>query len=207
MTNKINFDNYMKSFTGVSPSNSYYNTTERFQTILTDKLGRVSQTGTSNNSETSTVKTSGLSSGIDFDNLTLKSNASASEIDAKLAGTEMAGLGSAFVNAEEKYGVNAWFLAGLAAHESAYGTSRIAQSKQNLFGFGAYDNSPYSSAKAYASFEEGVDAVAKYLKANYLSEDGKYYNGTSIESVNKRYATDQNWANAIMSHISQMIEG
>ena len=195
MSFKINFDTSGKV---PSPSQSYYETTSRFQTILSTKLG----TNYANNAS-NTIK--GIQSSIDLGDLTKASNVSAGEINTALEGTAMAGLGNSFVEAEQKYGVNAWFLVGLAAHESAYGTSRIAQSKQNLFGFQAYDSSPYASAKRFDSFEESIDAVASYLKENYLTENGKYYNGLGIDAVNKRYATDQNWANAIASNINNMI--
>jgi beta-N-acetylglucosaminidase len=198
MSFKINFNTSAKAPT---PSQSYYDTNARFQSILQQKLnvGTAAVAGSSDSSQaTATAST------IDFSDLTKVSGASAATINQALEGTAMAGLGQSFADAEAKYGINAWFLTGLAAHESAYGTSRIAQSKQNLFGFQAYDASPYSSAKTYDSFEDGIDSVAQYLKTAYLTPGGKYYNGTSIDAVNKRYATDQNWANAIVSNIQRM---
>ena len=126
-------------------------------------------------------------------------------IDAKLAGTNLEGLGESFVNAEQKYGVNAWFLTGLAIHESGYGSSKIATDKNNVFGFQAYDASPYESARTFASKEEGVDVVAKYLSEAYLTPGGTYYNGVSIDNIGKRYATDPNWAAAIKKHMANLL--
>ena len=38
---------------------------------------------------------------------------------------------------------NALMMFGTASNESAYGTSRIAMDKNNLFGYGASDSDPY----------------------------------------------------------------
>lgn len=34
--------------------------------------------------------------------------------------------------------------------------------------------------------------------------DGRYYNGTTIQSVNKHYATDPNWASSIYSIMTNL---
>ncbi len=195
MSIKIN-----SQFTGFSgPSQDYYKATNRFNQILSQKLGQKSAVSKTVSVEKSTGQP------IDVSDVTLKSHASANEIDEKLKGTDLEGLGQAFVNAENKTGVNAWFLTGLAAHESGFGTSRIAQDKNNLFGFMAYDRSPYKSAKTYGTKEDGIMDVADYLSQAYLSENGKYYNGKSIDAIGQKYATDPNWANAITSHLKKML--
>ena len=33
---------------------------------------------------------------------------------------------------------------------------------------------------------------------------GKYYNGNTLSAVNKKYATDKNWANAIYKHMQYL---
>jgi len=143
----------------------------------------------------------------DPDDVTKKSHVSKEFIDKKLEGTALEGLGESFKKAEAKYGVNALFLAALAAHESAMGTSRIARDKNNLFGFGAFDRSPYASAKKFASKEEGIMEVAAYLSKHYLKEGGKYFSGYSVEAIGKRYASDPNWANALKSQMSRLFIG
>lgn len=135
------------------------------------------------------------------DDVTVKSTVSAAFINQRLAGTNMAGLGQAFKKAEKAYGVNAIFLTGLAIHESDYGRSQIAQNKHNLFGFMAYDSSPYSSAGYFDSYEAGIDHVARYLGRHYLTPGGQFYSGKSIAAINKRYATDQSWNTKIISRI------
>lgn len=142
---------------------------------------------------------------LDSSNVRARSNVSASYIDSKLAGTPMAGLGRDFKEAEEKYGINALFLTGLAIHESNFGRSNIARDKNNLFGFQAYDSSPYSSARTFSSMGESIDHVARYLSRNYLTPEGRHFNGYSISAIGKRYATDPLWANKIEKRISSLI--
>ena len=122
-----------------------------------------------------------------------------------------------FYYAEQSYGINGVFLAAIAIHESGYGTSNIAVNKNNLFGYMAYDSSPYLSAKTFDSYSEGIDLVARVLIKYYLNEkgtlvysgeiaDGRYYSGKTINSVNKYYATDTNWTNSVYAHMRALYE-
>ena len=120
----------------------------------------------------------------------------AAELDQTLAGTGLAGLGQDFVDAERLHGVNAVFLAALAAHESAWGESDLAQTKNNLFGYGAYDDDP-DNAFAYASPRECILAVAAALAEDYGSPDGCFYVDGTIAGVNSVYASSQSWSTAI----------
>lgn len=128
------------------------------------------------------------------------------QADTLLKGTGLEGLGKAFVEAEKNYGVNAFYLIAHAAWESGWGKSRLSREKNNLFGFMAYDRSPYRSAKAFKSKEEGIDVVAEYISKHYLDESGKYYNGATLRGMNKRYATDKNWDNGIAKVIYSLIK-
>lgn len=186
MSFKIDYGKTIKtSFEG--PSSNYQTTQNRFNQILEEKLGVTKVMNQQSAQPMAAVS----------GDLQMPSGISAGEINLKLKGTGMEGLGSSFVEAEQKHGVNALFLTSLAIHESAYGSSKIAKDKNNLFGFAAYDRSPYSSARTFATKEQGIDHVAAYLSEHYLTEGGKYYGGATLEGVGKRYATDPNWANAI----------
>ena len=82
-------------------------------------------------------------------NLRTTSGWSAWAIDEWLAReTPLRGLGSAFMQAERRYDVNARYLVAHAMHESDSGTSFIARSKHNLFGYNAYDRDPSGAATA-----------------------------------------------------------
>ena len=102
-----------------------------------------------------------------------------------------------FYNAEQKYSVNGIFLASIGIHESGWGTSYLAKEKKNLFGYMAYDRDPINSAASFDSYEYGIDTVARVLSKYYLDEDGSYYNGKTIDAVNKRYATSETWGDNI----------
>ena len=122
-----------------------------------------------------------------------------------------------FYNLEEKYNINGLLIAAMGIHESAWGTSKIANDKQNLFGYGAYDHDAYNSAFIFTEYQEGIETVARALAKNYLNTagtiiyggetaTGKYYNGTTISSINIRYATDENWANAVYNIMEGLYE-
>ncbi|MDU0946303.1 MAG: glucosaminidase domain-containing protein [Anaerococcus vaginalis] len=129
--------------------------------------------------------------------LTNKTNLTADELEYGLKNTNLQGLGKDFKKAEEKYEVNAILLMGMAKHETGNGHSYLAKTKNNLFGFNAIDQDPINSANTFKDKGESIDHVAKFLKENYLSEDGKYYNGISTKSIGKLYASDPEWSNKV----------
>lgn len=137
-------------------------------------------------------------------NLLTPSAITAYELNQFLEGTAMQGLGEAFVRAELQTGVNAIFLTSLAIHESAWGKSRIASDKNNMFGYGAYDASPYKSAVYFGSKQEGIIFVANKLKQNYLLQSGKYYKGSTLPAVNIRYSSDSKWSSKIATTMNQI---
>lgn len=120
-----------------------------------------------------------------------------------------------FYKAEQKYKVNGIFIAAVGIHESAWGTSKIANDKNNLFGFTAYDSDPYNSATSFDTYENAINKVAETLSTKYLhvagtkiSDDliatGTYFNGTTAKSVNTRYASDQGWADKVFNYMQYL---
>lgn len=116
------------------------------------------------------------------------SNITVSDAKEMLSGTQLYQDATSFVKAERIYHVNAVFLMGIAAHESAWGTSRRAKEDNNLTGYGVYSNDAKGINKA--SREEGLLATANTLHERYLSKGGSYYEGTSAADINKHYCTD-----------------
>lgn len=127
------------------------------------------------------------------------SNLTAQQIEMMLK-DGLSGLGEHFVSAEKEYGVNAAFLASLAALESAWGTSTFATERNNLFGFTAYDNN-LNATSYFDSHQSCIMHVAEYLSIHYLTEGGKYHNGYSVKSINELYASDPHW-NTKITHIA-----
>lgn len=120
-------------------------------------------------------------------------NFSGETLNKLLNGTGLEGLGYAFQQAEEKYQVNSIFLIAIAGLESGYGSSRLAREKNNLFGYNANDSNPYGDASSFSTKEECILKVAQKLKENYLSPNGKYFYGCSIEGVNIFYCSSKDW--------------
>lgn len=113
-----------------------------------------------------------------------------------------------FYYAEKQYSINGVFLAAVAIHESGWGGSKIASDKNNLFGYGAYDRSPYESSYQFSNYSEGIDLLARVFVKYYLNPagtkiydgntaTGTYYNGPTVSGVNVKYATDKNWKNGV----------
>lgn len=149
-------------------------------------------------------KASSIKSIINMD-LRTPSGLSVEDADSILEGTGLEGLGKDFVNAEKTYKVNAVYLMAHAAWESGWGTSQISKSKNNLFGFGAYDTSPGSSAIKFKTKGDCILAVAKYISKHYLEEEGDHYNGSNLKGMNVVYASDDNWASGISSVMISLI--
>lgn len=98
-----------------------------------------------------------------------------------------------FIEAEQTYGINAIFIAAIAAHESGWGRSYIAQNKNNLFGWKGSNGYKY-----FNNVREGIMHVSRGLKVNYLSPDGCYFNGYTVEAVSIYYC-NSTWAGYINS--------
>ncbi len=122
-----------------------------------------------------------------------------------------------FYYIEKQYNINGVFVAAVGIHESNWGTSKIAQNKKNLFGYGASDGSAYTNAYSFGTYAEGIDLIARVLVKYYLNPAGtkiydnqvalgKYYTSPTLESVNKRYASDKNWANAVYKQMQNLYE-
>ena len=120
-----------------------------------------------------------------------------------------------FYNIEKKYNINGIFLASMAIHESAWGTSQIANEKKNLFGYGSYDSTPYESSYEFEDYKDGIELVAKSLVKYYLNPSGTkiydgetaaawYYNGQTLAGVNTRYASDKDWHKKVYSYMEML---
>lgn len=123
----------------------------------------------------------------------------------KWSSSPLIGTGKFFKEAESKYKVNALYLMAHAIHESAWGTSKIAQDKFNLFGYGAVDADAYNGAYTYSSFKESIEEAAKKINATYHNPRGAYYNGSVLGNkaigMNVRYASDPYWGEKVAGHM------
>ena len=120
-----------------------------------------------------------------------------------------------FYNVEKKYNINGIFLASIAIHESNWATSEISKDKKNLFGYGAYDATPYESSFEFEDYAEGIETVAKSLVKYYLNPPGtkiydnetataSYFNGPTLQGINTRYASDKDWYTKVFKHMQTL---
>ena len=116
--------------------------------------------------------------------LTTPSGYTAARFERAFSGTALAGIGDALVQAETETGINALVLAAICAHESGWGTSRLARERNNLAGLGAYDCSP-GKAMCFDSREECVFYLARLLRDKP---------GDSLAEIGIWYASDPYWA-------------
>lgn len=112
--------------------------------------------------------------------------------------SKMWNLGKSLISNQNEFGVNALLMAGIAANESAWGKSSIAQQKNNLFGLGAADDSPGASADSFTSPEACVQNFADgWMSKRYLNPDNWVYTGgflgNKASGLNVRYASDPYW--------------
>ena len=124
------------------------------------------------------------------------------------ADSPLIGTGKYFVNAAQKYNLNAGYLLSHAVLESGWGKSRIARDKKNLFGFRAVDSDPYNGATSFQTWEEGINFCASYIDQNYLNPNGWTYNGGNLgdksQGMNVMYASDENWGQQIASLMNKL---
>lgn len=119
-------------------------------------------------------------------------------INAKTqSNSKLRGIGQALKDAEEKYGVNALIILGVAINESGWGTSTIAQQKNNLFGIKAYDSNT-GAADVFATPGDSVIEFAKnYMSKGYTNPtDWRHFGGllgNKGVGANVKYASDPFW--------------
>lgn len=122
-----------------------------------------------------------------------------SKINARTdSSSKMWNFGNSSISNQNTYGVNALLMSGIAANESAWGTSSIARSKNNIFGLNAVDSSPGASADTYSTVDACVKNFAEgWMSKRYLNPNNwSYYGGflgNKASGINVKYASDPYW--------------
>ena len=127
-------------------------------------------------------------------------NAGVSPSASKLTGTAVS-----FIKYQNKYGVNALLSLGIAINESGWGTSSIANNKNNLFGLNAVDSSPGQSANYFKSVDDCIrEFMDKWMANGYLDSSDWRNNGELLgnkaEGINVMYASDPYWGEKAAAH-------
>ena len=106
--------------------------------------------------------------------------------------------GEAFINAQNNYGINAIIMLSVGINESGWGTSRIAQDKNNLFGLRAVDNNPYLASDGFDSPADCIEIYAyTWLSYGFVQPGDWRFKGANLgnkaEGLNVKYASTPTW--------------
>lgn len=122
---------------------------------------------------------------------------------------------------EQKYGIPAYALMTQMAHESNFGTSNMAQGKNNFGGLGANDSNP-SNALTFESPQEAMDYQARIQMAKAQRPENQWLNKRYAPTAavigdknskpdqvfaamqDSKYASDPNYANNLMTRYNQI---
>ena len=109
-------------------------------------------------------------------------------------GGVLKGKAKQFIKAQEKYGINATFLIGVANQESGNGLSGYARNRNNIAGMRGKDGYMY-----FSSVNECIDKMAANLKKNYIDKGYK-----TIAQINKKYAESTEWTEHVITRMNPM---
>ena len=118
-------------------------------------------------------------------------------LNVRFKGTRLEGKGKWFIMAQEKYGINAVFLAAIAMHESANGKSRLARTKNNFFGL--------RGKNGMLSFKTPEDCIM-YTARLLTKKKGVYFGkgNYTIRRIGKKYASSKHWTTRVIKHMKQI---
>lgn len=114
-------------------------------------------------------------------------------------------------NAENFYdictriGVDPRFIFCIGIHESYYGTSDIANTKGNFWGWGAVDWDPMGGAHSFSDMSKGIESVSSGLYGwmtnpevwQYQAIQNMGYDPSTIDGVGALYASDPEWSSKV----------
>ena len=131
-------------------------------------------------------------------------NAAMANAGVDQAASKLTGTGNSFVSYQNTYSVNALLSLGIAINESAWGTSSICMTKNNIFGLNAVDSSP-DDAYAFPSIDDCIREFMDYQMANAYLKDGQWSNhgeylGNKGGGINVSYASDPYWGEKAAAH-------
>ncbi len=158
-----------------------------------------------------------------FLDLSKPSGISADEFNKILRGS-LSGMGQAFVDAANLYGINDAYLVAHAILETGNGSSKLANGGSmpngraiyNMYGYRAVDSDPVGEGSRFA-YQEGwftpYDAIvggAKHIRERYIGQGQntlyKMRWNPDINNIWKQYATDIRWASVQVKNIKAIYD-
>lgn len=123
------------------------------------------------------------------------SNLDKEQIHKMLEGTSLVTLVDALYWYEQEYNVNLIFITSIVALESGWGQSSLAISHNNLTGYIGQSGEYYS----FNSWGESLEETFRLIGEEYVSQDGLFYNGTSVWNINQKYCEVDSWSGKVIS--------
>lgn len=123
--------------------------------------------------------------------------------------SKLRGLGQAFIDNQNKYGVNALLALGVSINETAWGTSNYAINRNNLFGLNATDDNTNTNTSYYSSPEASIEEFCKNYISRGYADPGEWrgcggFLGNKKSGANVRYASDPYWSEKAVSFAFQL---
>lgn len=115
----------------------------------------------------------------------------ADDLNYCLKNTKLAGMGQIFIDAQNKYGINALFLMSIVKVESGYGNKPMKGKPYNIVG--AVGQNP-------KSYKECIDKLGSNLKNNYIGS-----NLETIEKIRSKYCKwNKIWPDSIANEMGRL---
>lgn len=130
---------------------------------------------------------------------------SVEDLNKCLEGTKLAGKGQMFLDAQEKYGINAIFLMSIVKEESAYGAAPAKERNgkvhnYNIAGLKTGKRTPGHVFQDNASYEACIESLCKNLHKHYIKR-----NKTTIAQIQSIYAPgNEKWATKIKNTMGEI---
>lgn len=123
------------------------------------------------------------------------SNLDKDQIHKMLEGSSLVTLVDALYWYEQEYNVNLIFITSIVALESGWGRSSLAISHNNLTGYIGQNGEYYS----FNSWGDSLQETFRLIGEEYVSQDGLFYNGTSVWNINQKYCEVDSWSGKVIS--------
>ena len=135
-------------------------------------------------------------------NITKPSNLNSEQFYQLLGNTGLSDVAWVFPYAEEQYGINGLFLAGITALESGWGDSQRARNHYNLTGYGINTD---AHVVKFERRSDSVLATAKLLAKHYVPSDGMYHQGLSVWNINQSYCAQSDWSEKVIAIATKLL--
>ena len=99
-----------------------------------------------------------------------------------------------------EYDIDPILVASIAALESGWDSSPVAERYNNLFGWTNNDG----TYKVFETKDECIEFVCKQIKENYLTPNGKYFEGYEIAYICVHYNGSEEWTKAVIEIYEQI---